>query len=100
MGDSAEECARRITDLGADVVGTNCGDLDPFEMAKVVSLLQSATPLPILAQPNAGKPRLVDEVTVFDLAPDRFAEGVAERIPNISGPPRRCWTRPESQAFR
>ncbi|UCG57469.1 MAG: homocysteine S-methyltransferase family protein [Phycisphaerales bacterium] len=78
MGDSAEECARKLTDAGADVVGANCGDLDPAQMAKVVSLLGSATSLPVLAQPNAGKPRLVGDKTVFEMAPEPFAAGVAE----------------------
>ena len=52
MGNSAEECARKLTDAGADAVGANCGDLDPSQMAAVVSLLRSATSLPILAEPN------------------------------------------------
>ncbi|NIS60649.1 MAG: 5-methyltetrahydrofolate--homocysteine methyltransferase [Proteobacteria bacterium] len=78
MGNSAEECARRITDSGGDVVGANCGDLDPFQMGVVVSLLQSATSLPILAQPNAGKPQLVDNVTVYGMDPTRFAAGIVK----------------------
>ena len=80
MGDSAEECATRLTDAGADVVGANCGDIDPVQMAVVVSLLQSATPLPVLAQPNAGKPQLVDEKTVFRTPPTPFARGVAKCV--------------------
>lgn len=78
MGNSAEECARRITDGGADVVGANCGDLDPFQMGAVVSLLQAATSLPILVQPNAGRPKLVDNVTAYEMDPTAFAAGIAE----------------------
>lgn len=78
MGNSAEECARMITDGGADVVGANCGDLDPFQLGAVVSLLRSATSLPILVQPNAGKPKLVDNVTVYEMDPRAFAAGIAE----------------------
>jgi 5-methyltetrahydrofolate--homocysteine methyltransferase len=78
MGNSAEECARRITDSGADVVGANCGDLDPFQMGVVVSLLQSATSLPIVAQPNAGKPELIDNVTVYEMESTTFAAGIAK----------------------
>lgn len=78
MGNSAQECAKKLTDGGADVVGANCGDLDPSQMAAVVSLLQSATSLPILAQPNAGKPKLVDDRTVFDMEPATFAAGIAK----------------------
>jgi len=78
MGDSAEQCARSLTDAGADAVGANCGNLDPAQMAIVISEMRSATSLPLLAQPNAGKPRLVEDKTVFDMAPAQFAEGIME----------------------
>jgi len=78
MGDSAEQCAKSLTDGGADVIGANCGDLDPAQMAVVVSFLNSATPLPILAQPNAGRPKLVGNKTIFEMAPASFASGIAE----------------------
>ena len=78
MGDSAEQCAKSLTDAGADVIGANCGDLDPAQMAVVVSFLNSATPLPILAQPNAGRPKLVGNKTIFEMAPASFASGIAE----------------------
>ena len=77
MGDSAEQCARSLTDAGADAIGANCGSLDPAQMAVVTSEIRSATTLPILAQPNAGKPKLVEDKTVFDMAPAQFAEGIA-----------------------
>jgi len=78
MGDSAEQCARSLTDAGADAVGANCGDLDPSQMAVVVSHLSAATELAILAQPNAGKPKLIGDKTLFDMAPAEFASGIAE----------------------
>jgi len=80
MGNSAEECARALAEAGADAVGANCGSLDPRETAAVVALLSKATTLPILAQPNAGKPRLVQGRTVFDMPPEVFAAGMAECI--------------------
>jgi 5-methyltetrahydrofolate--homocysteine methyltransferase len=78
MGDTAEQCARNLTDEGADVVGANCGSLAPSQMAVVVSLLKSVTKLPVLAQPNAGKPKLVGDKTVFDMGPETFAKGIGE----------------------
>jgi len=78
MGNTAEECATKLTDAGADVIGVNCGKLDPSQMAVVVSLLKSATSLPILAQPNAGKPKLVNNQTVFDMSPKDFVVGIAK----------------------
>ncbi len=80
MGDSAEQCAKNLTDAGADVIGANCGGLDPAQMAVVVSYLKSATKLPVLAQPNAGRPKLIGDKTVFDMAPATFVTGIAECI--------------------
>jgi 5-methyltetrahydrofolate--homocysteine methyltransferase len=80
MGNSAEECAKRLTEEGADVVGANCGGLGPLQMAAVVSVLRPATSLPILAQPNAGTPRLVNGETVFEMEPEPFAAGITECI--------------------
>jgi len=78
MGDTAADCARQLADAGADVIGTNCGDVDPAQMAVVVSRLREATSLPVLAEPNAGKPRLVGDQTVFDMEPEPFAQGIIQ----------------------
>lgn len=78
MGNSAKECATILTEAGASAIGGNCGDLDPLQMAEVVSLLQEATSLPIVAQPNAGKPKLVGNQTVFDMSPTEFASGISK----------------------
>ena len=77
MGDSAGQCAKNLTDAGADVVGTNCGSLDPAQMAVVISELKNATTMSLLAQPNAGKPKLVGDKTVFEMAPAKFAAGIS-----------------------
>ena len=78
MGNSAEDCARALTAEGASAVGANCGDLDPMEMSHVVSTLKAASDVPIIAQPNAGKPTLIGDETVFDMTPEEFAIGVVE----------------------
>lgn len=80
MGDAAEQCARQLTDAGADAVGANCGDLDPGQVASIATILKAATRLPILAQPNAGKPKLVENKTVFDMEPAPFARGLVRCI--------------------
>ncbi|MHC4573490.1 MAG: homocysteine S-methyltransferase family protein [Planctomycetota bacterium] len=78
MGNSAGDCAKQLTEAGANVVGANCGSIDPTQMAVIVSVLKSATRLPILAQPNAGKPKLVDDRTIFGMAPAAFAVSILE----------------------
>ena len=80
MGDAAEKIAQALTEAGANAIGTNCGDLTPLEMAEVVGTLKGATSLPIAAQPNAGKPRLEGDQTIFDMGPEEFAQGVSACI--------------------
>jgi len=77
MGNSAEECAARLTEEGADTVGANCGDLSPKEIAEVVSIIKNFTNLPIVAQPNAGKPK-VDGDRVFYMEPKLYATETLE----------------------
>jgi 5-methyltetrahydrofolate--homocysteine methyltransferase len=80
MGNSAEQCAKNLTDADADIIGANCGSLDPSQMAVVISILRAATSLPVLAQPNAGKPKLVGDKTIFEMSPAPFAAGISECI--------------------
>ena len=77
MGNSAADCARNLSKAGADVVGTNCGSLTPLEMSEIVAIMVEATDRPIAVQPNAGKPQMEGDVTVFDMQPEPFAEGIS-----------------------
>jgi len=79
MGNSARDCAEALAEAGASVVGANCGSVDPLEMAQIVSMMQEVTQVPILAQPNAGKARMVGgEHSVYEMTPADFAAGVLE----------------------
>jgi len=80
MGNAAAESAQVLVDAGAAAVGANCGDLDPSETAVIVGMMRDAVEGPLVAQPNAGNPRLVDGRTVFDMAPDEFADGISACI--------------------
>jgi len=42
--------------------------------------MKSRTDKPILAEPNAGMPRLEGDRTVFDLTPQLFAAGIHEIV--------------------
>lgn len=76
MGNSALDCARALSEAGAFAVGANCGDIDPVQMSRLISIMREVTEVPIVAQPNAGRPKVVDNRTVFDMSPSQFAEGV------------------------
>jgi 5-methyltetrahydrofolate--homocysteine methyltransferase len=78
MGNTALECARALTDEGADAIGANCGDIDPFQMAEIIKIYASIIKLPIFAEPNAGRPKLINGETVFDMTPREFAKGLTK----------------------
>jgi 5-methyltetrahydrofolate--homocysteine methyltransferase len=80
MGNSAKECAKALADEGACAVGANCGSLDPFEMAEIVSEMRAVCSVPIVVQPNAGKPKIVDKKTVFNMTPSEFTSGIKQCI--------------------
>jgi 5-methyltetrahydrofolate--homocysteine methyltransferase len=78
MGNTAADCAKQLTDSGADGVGANCGDIDPAQMAEIIAIMKENTALPLIAQPNAGKPKLVDDKTIFDMTAEPFAAGIQQ----------------------
>ena len=47
---------------GADIVALNCGTAMDMERARqAVVRYKAVTDLPVMAQPNAGQPKLVDD---------------------------------------
>lgn len=82
MGNSAKDCAISLTHEGADAIGANCGTLDPENISMIMSQLREYSPLPLIAQPNAGKPKLLNDITSFDMPPDKFADCLAKCIQN------------------
>jgi 5-methyltetrahydrofolate--homocysteine methyltransferase len=80
MGDTAQQCAQSLTDNGADAIGLNCGSLSPSQAAVVIAELRKTTSLPLVAQPNAGTPKLEGEETIFDMPPELFVKGIQECI--------------------
>lgn len=72
LGVDPAAAAVTLTSLGADAVGVNCS-LGPEQLRDVVRRIIGATHLPVIVQPNAGMPRLVDGETRFDVGPADFA---------------------------
>jgi len=72
MGDEAARTVRKLEDAGADVVGANC-TIASAQMTELGRILRESTGLPVLCQPNAGKPRVEDGIAVYDQAPEDFA---------------------------
>ncbi len=84
MGVDVESAVTKMVSLGVDAVGFNCGtiSLDEYvELAgKYVSVVkQLGKDVLIFAEPNAGKPELVDGRAVYRVLPEEFA-AAAEKI--------------------
>jgi len=78
-GTDPETAAVVLEAAGADAVGMNCG-LGPEQMLPLAERMLKATQLPIIVQPNAGMPRLVDGVTVFPGTADELGQTAARLV--------------------
>lgn len=75
LGTTPAIAATTLSALGAQAVGLNCS-LGPVELAPLVDQLAPAARSLVMAQPNAGLPRLQDGETVFDVGPEEFAQAM------------------------
>jgi 5-methyltetrahydrofolate--homocysteine methyltransferase len=77
MGIDPEQAAEAMEQFGADVVALNCGTgMDMTRARQAIERYRSATELPLMAQPNAGQPRLVDLKVVYDESPGEMVRGL------------------------
>lgn len=72
MGNAAEDCAKALADAGAVVVGANC-TVTIEHMPAIAAALRKGTSLPLMLQPNAGQPEVVEGKTLYKETPDHFA---------------------------
>ena len=74
MGIEPERAAEFMEEHGAHIVALNCGTgMDMVRARAAVERYRSATTLPVMVQPNAGKPRLVNMKVVYDETPEQMA---------------------------
>ena len=73
-GDVASVTAM-LEGLGVDAIGFNCG-LGPEQMKKLLPDLVKCSSIPLVINPNAGLPVVVNGQTVFNVAPPEFAQSV------------------------
>ncbi len=76
-GSDPETFLATMRNMGVDAVGLNCG-AGPEEMSPLVDRLLACSDLPLVVEPNAGLPELIDGETCFRLPPQPFAEQTAE----------------------
>lgn len=79
MGVDPRQAAHALVEAGADAVGCNCS-IGAEQMVELVAELAGATDVPVLAEPNAGQPRLEGEQTVYDETPKHFASTMKQIV--------------------
>ncbi len=84
MGVDVESAVSKAISLGVDAVGFNCGSAMLDEYVELAEKFVSAAKASdkdtlVLAEPNAGKPELVDGKAVYKVSPEDFASA-AEKI--------------------
>jgi len=79
MGNDPLSVLVTLQSLGADAVGCNCSS-GPAEMVDIIRKMKPYAKVPLIAKPNAGKPRLENGATVYDMDAESFAAYTEELI--------------------
>ncbi len=78
MGIDPERAAEFMEEHGADIVALNCGTgMDMVRAREAVRRYRETTALPVMVQPNAGQPRLVNLKVIYDESPEQMVQGMA-----------------------
>jgi len=79
MGASIELAVRGLSDAGADILGSNCGN-GSEAMVAIAREFRARTARPIAIQPNAGLPQPLAGVLVYPETPEFMAEQARELL--------------------
>ncbi len=72
MGVTPEQAVEKLTEAGADVIGSNCGQgIEGF--LPICERMRKATDLPLWMKANAGLPEMRDGKAVYAQSPEDFA---------------------------
>lgn len=76
MGADAHKAAVTLQNLGVDALGVNCS-VGPKELMPVVEELLKYSTVPVIVQPNAGLPKLIDGKIHYDITAEEFSRYIA-----------------------
>ena len=79
MGIDIPTAVERAASEGVAAVGLNCGT-GMTDAIKIIREMRSLTNLPLIAQPNAGLPKLREGRTLYDESPEDMAKQVHDLI--------------------
>ena len=73
FGTSIEAMTATLEGLGISALGVNCS-LGPSQLLPLVEKICSLSHIPVMVQPNAGLPAMIDGKTHYDVTADEFAK--------------------------
>lgn len=73
MGLTPASAAEKLSEAGADIVGSNCG-IAIEQMIEIIAKMRSATDKPLLAHVNAGIPKIENGRIVYPDTPEHMAQ--------------------------
>jgi len=73
-GESADRVATELSELGADVVGINCGVGPQAALDMLEEMARNPHRAPLAVKPNAGLPRAVEGRLIYPSTPAYFAD--------------------------
>ncbi len=79
MGVDCRTAVEKLTEAGADVLGSNCGN-GIEQMVPIALEFSANTDKPILIQANAGLPKIEKGVTVFRQSPEHMARWIPQLV--------------------
>lgn len=78
-GSGPKNMVALLEGLGIDALGLNCS-LGPKKMLPIVKEICENASIPVIANPNAGLPKVVDGKTVFEVDAKEFADEMKELV--------------------
>ena len=79
MGDRLVPSLKAMAQAGATVVGFNCS-VTSDQMVPMVAEAVVGQNAPVVAQPNAGQPRMTPDGVVYDASPQRFVDDLMSMV--------------------
>lgn len=96
MGVTPADMIKILREAGADIIGSNCGNGTEVLTGVARAIREADREVPLIIQPNAGVPQLIDGKTIFPESPEIMSSFVPELVSlgvNIIGGC--CGTTPE-----
>lgn len=79
QGHTPEQAVAALEPLGIDAIGANCS-VGPADLLPILERMRKVTELPLVAQPNAGTPRMIEGRFFYVTSPEYMAKAARRFI--------------------